>query len=396
MKTNDSESDEAPAAIGGTIRELRRRRAMRQGDLAQAAGMSAAQLCHIEKDRNTPSVRTLRRIAEALGVPLAELAAPVEPAPVGGVPDAMEKFSMKLLSRPPLRMESRRPFLLEQDRDDDLFARESSPEEEDDDYISSLEPVGETTLDGLPSAARKQVRSRILEYHGLERKAGVPVRPSLPLDYPAQIETEDADALARAVRRAGGIADAVLFDSVAFLEGKGLRVVAADLPEGTEAFALWDAPARNAWIVIRKASTDERQQFRVACTLADLLRFVSGGAEAPVRDNPWNRRFARTFAASFLMPESALQELCYRLGLDEESWTYDLLLREKQRYSVSAEAFAYRLEALGLLKPSLRQRFVRRLRDHFAKHGTEPNSSQRKVLRHSRFSDLKMLVESKA
>ena len=229
-------------------------------------------------------------------------------------------------------------------------------------------------------------------YRELERLAGVPTSPSLPLDYPAEIGTEDADALARAVRRAAGIADAVLFDSIELLENKGLRIVAADLPESVDAFALWDAAARNAWIPIRKGATDERQQFRAACVLADVLRFVAEGAREPVADTPWNRRFAREFAASFLMPEGAVREMCYRLGIDEESWTWELLLREKRRYAVSAEAFAYRLEDLGLLRPSLRQTFVRRARAWFDEHGSEPEPSHRQALRHSRFSDLKLLV----
>jgi hypothetical protein len=117
----------------------------------------------------------------------------------------------------------------------------------------------------------------------------VPTSPSLPLDYPAEIGTEDADALARAVRRAAGIADAVLFDSIELLENKGLHIVAADLPE-------------------------------------------------------------------------------------------------------SVEAFAWRLDALGLLKPALRQTFVRRARAWFDEHGSEPDPSHRQALRHSRFSDLKLLV----
>ena len=70
-----------------------------------------------------------------------------------------------------------------------------------------------------------------------------------------------------------------------------------------------------------------------------------------------------------------------------------MLSNEKNRYGVSAESFALRLEALELLRPALRQRFVRRIREWKAAHdGAEPNPSARKSLRHSRFSDLRMLV----
>ena len=383
--TNENDGENPQGAIGGTVRRLRERLGMRQGDLAKKTGMSAAQLCHIEKERNAPTVRTLRRIADALGVPLAELAA-------GGDGDEAGTGGHD-------RRETRR--LMVPDRTEDAAApsfRKCGPPPDDlepdeaRDFVASLRPIGTESLSKLPPSARAQVRRRILEYRELERLAGVPTSPSLPLDYPAEIGTEDADALARAVRRAAGIADAVLFDSIELLENKGLRIVAADLPESVDAFALWDAAARNAWIPIRKGATDERQQFRAACVLADVLRFVAEGAREPVADTPWNRRFAREFAASFLMPEGAVREMCYRLGIDEESWTWELLLREKRRYAVSAEAFAWRLDALGLLKPSLRQTFVRRARAWFDEHGSEPEPSHRQALRHSRFSDLKLLV----
>ena len=376
MKRTDETDEGRPDAIGGAIRALREARGMRQGDLAKRTGMSAAQVCRIEKDRHAPSVRTLRRIADALGVPLADLAAG-EASPANAAP---------------VRASAPRP-----PEESDFLSAEEAPvaygATRDDGFFESLRPVGAVSPADLPAAARSQVRRLVLEYRELERRANVPTTPSLPLDYPAEIGTEDADALARSVRRAAGIADAVLFDSVNLLENKGLRVVPADLPEAIDAFALWDGAARNVWLVLRRNATDERQQFRAACALADTLRFVAGGARRPVADTPWNKRFAKAFAASFLMPEGALRELCYRLGLRDDSWTWDLLLREKHRYGVSAETFALRLEELELLRPALRQRLVRRIREWKEAHGgAEPNPSARKVLRHSRFSDLKMLV----
>ena len=360
---NDTETERngagAPGAIGRAIRSWREKLGLRQGDLAKKAGMSAAQLCHVEKDRNAPSTRTLQRIADALGVPLAELA---------GGPSAAGTASRPAAPNP-----------------------ETTVDETD--FVSSLRPVGETSLADLPPAPRAQVRRRILEYRELERRAAVPVLPSLPLDYPSEIAAGDAEALAGAVRRAAGIADAVLFDSIALLENKGLRVVAADLPEAVDAFALWDGAARNVWLVLRKGATDERQQFRAMCAFADALRFVAGGARTPVGDAPADRAFAKAFAAAFLMPAAALRELCYRLAVRPDGWNWELLLREKKRYGVSAETFARRLEALELLRPSLRQEFARRARAWTAEHGGEPNPSHRKELRHSRFCDLKALLE---
>ena len=357
-RTADGTEDERPTAVGGAIRALRESLGLRQGDLAKRTGMSAAQLCHIEKDRNAPSVRTLQRIADALGVPLADLAAGPSAAGTASRP------------APP----------------------EPAAGDDDTDFVGSLRPCGAVSLADLPPAARAQVRRRILEYREVEKRAGVPTLPSLALDFPSEIAAEDAEALAAAVRRAAGVADAILFDSVQLLENKGLRVVAADLPEGVDAFALWEESARNVWLMVRKGATDERQQFRAMCALADALRFVAGGARKPVADTPANRSFAKAFAAAFLMPAAALRELCYRLAVRPDGWNWELLLREKKRYGVSAETFARRLEALELLRPSLRQEFARRARAWAAEHGGEPNPSHRKELRHSRFGDLKALL----
>lgn len=382
---NDSGREERPGAIGGAVRRLRERLGLRQGDLARKAGMSAAQLCHVEKDRNAPSTRTLQRIADALGVPFAELAGGASADGARNRPYPAKwndpESGVLMAAEPPTLYVS--------------ASRTDGPPETEDvaDFVGSLRPCGATSLADLPPAPRAQVRRRILEYREVERRAGVPVLPSLPLDYPSEIAAGDAEALAGAVRRAAGIADAVLFDSIALLENKGLRVVAADLPEAFDAFALWDGAARNVWLVLRKGATDERQQFRAMSALADALRFVAGGARTPVGDAPADRAFAKAFAAAFLMPAAALRELCYRLAVRPDGWNWELLLREKKRYGVSAETFARRLEALELLRPSLRQEFARRARAWTAEHGGEPNPSHRKELRHSRFGDLRALLE---
>ena len=66
------------------------------------------------------------------------------------------------------------------------------------------------------------------------------------------------------------------------------------MPEKVDAFALWDDSVRNAWIMIRKGATDERHQFRATCALADVLRFVAGGAREPVPEpNPSSRKALR-------------------------------------------------------------------------------------------------------
>ena len=61
------------------IRELRQERHLSQEQLARIADVTTKTIARAETDGSV-TVRTLRRIAEALGVPVAELFEPEEPA----------------------------------------------------------------------------------------------------------------------------------------------------------------------------------------------------------------------------------------------------------------------------------------------------------------------------
>lgn len=69
------------AAVNGErIRHLRRLRGWRLVDLAEKVDISAAYLSRIEQGQQEPSLEVLTKIADALGVPLAEI---LEGGPVG-------------------------------------------------------------------------------------------------------------------------------------------------------------------------------------------------------------------------------------------------------------------------------------------------------------------------
>ena len=59
--------------LGRTLRRLRRERAMSLQALADLADISVGMLSHIERGISTPSLRSLSRIRDALGVPLSSL-----------------------------------------------------------------------------------------------------------------------------------------------------------------------------------------------------------------------------------------------------------------------------------------------------------------------------------
>ncbi len=57
-------------SLGQRLRELRRGRRLTLMDVARKAGCSAGYLSEIERDRVSPTIASLKRVTEALGVPL--------------------------------------------------------------------------------------------------------------------------------------------------------------------------------------------------------------------------------------------------------------------------------------------------------------------------------------
>lgn len=417
----EERNDSASSPLSGElIRAWRKRLGLTQVRLAEKSGMSAAQLCHLERQRNAPSFRTLRRIAQALGISPAELVGDDSAQSVDTdetVQNESEPNDGGLMAREPstesvlFSVASRRHrHALHAVHAVHAFSRtfpksvgrQSAPRgntkgatsipPQAPSLFDSLRPATEKTREAMARTLKAKMRQKVDEYDRIEQAAGVPRTPGLPLFYPAQVKADDAEGLARAVRAAGGIAQSVLFDTISFFEGKGVHVIEMSLPESVDSLAMYLPGTGSPYIFLRKEATDERQQFRMAAEMANVMRCLANSG-TPVSDAPADRRFAREFAAAFLMPPEAMQEVAYRLGRTPDNWTYELLLRVKQRFGVSAEAFVYRLEALDLLRSDLRQAFVRNIRAFYDEHGyAEPNPSHRRLLRHSRFGDLRELV----
>lgn len=64
--------------LAGLIKELREQREITQEQLAFDAGITASALSRIERGINNPGWMTVKRLTEALGISLAQLAAEVE------------------------------------------------------------------------------------------------------------------------------------------------------------------------------------------------------------------------------------------------------------------------------------------------------------------------------
>jgi transcriptional regulator with XRE-family HTH domain len=70
------------SALGGRVRSLRRQRGLTLKELGRLAGLSHPFLSQVERGLARPSVSSVERIADALGVPVAHLWAPPRPRDV--------------------------------------------------------------------------------------------------------------------------------------------------------------------------------------------------------------------------------------------------------------------------------------------------------------------------
>ena len=77
--------------------------------------------------------------------------------------------------------------------------------------------------------------------------------------------------------------------------------------------------------------------------------------------------------------ESAVRNAVYRLNVKPEAWTYELLLRMKERFGVSAEAFAIRLKELALITRRKSDVFINQIKQHYeSTDHDEPMAKERR------------------
>jgi len=84
MEWLDSTMPNIYAALGRRVRDERKARHLTQQELAEAAGMDTAHLSRIEGGKTVPSINMTKKLADALGLPIAALFSDI---PAHKVPD---------------------------------------------------------------------------------------------------------------------------------------------------------------------------------------------------------------------------------------------------------------------------------------------------------------------
>ena len=368
----DKERGEA-ATIGAALRNLRNRRGLRQIELATLAEMNPGQISALEHGHRMPSLRTFRRICEALGT----------------TPDDLLRVANGTQATPPPDQSPETDSLLPGLRE--LF---ETPEEKLFAPLTRRGIIRTTRLDSyaapLPSEETiTLLERRIFDYLRIETLCGAFRKTSIPLTIPFRTSTDGAEALATAVRSFLGIGDSVILDYVSLLENRGIRVLFLELPRNTESFSFYDRNNNGAFFVVNGNSTPEKQLFRIALELAYLYLFIHNGEKPVFESAEANRRFAKYFAACFLLPRNTILFIANSLGTGRGDWTYPLVLRMKRHFGVSAEAFCYRLLELNQIHETAVTGILASIQSFYETHqNREPGETLPSLLTNSRLADL--------
>jgi len=209
------------------------------------------------------------------------------------------------------------------------------------------------------------------------------------------------EALSETVRRIMEIQHGIVFDYFELFENQGFRVVVFPMPKDLDSFSYYDPPNQNAFFFLNTRKNPERQLFSLAYELGRVFiltytiqqgtaLFASRDEKGPDGRKPFTARHgANRFAATFLMPQKSVYDTVNQLGIQKKHWSYELLLRIKHRFGVSAEAFLYRLNELDLIDPDLVEPLKKKIFDHYDKTTFgEPDFSRRLLTPNGRLWDL--------
>ncbi|MDY6903440.1 MAG: XRE family transcriptional regulator [Thermodesulfobacteriota bacterium] len=365
--------------IGQNIRQLRHQRGWTIARLAAEIGMSEVPLGRIERGENMPSTAVVHRVARIMGVSLDTLFA-----------------------------EDPQTFLACQVNAADA-------------------PFVPTHGHGqFPPSVLNATREIIQAVSALETICGAQKQAKIPLNIPFETSARGLAELAERVRNYMSIGTSIVFDYFELFESMGFRVIIMPLPKETPSITFFDMENQNAFFFIRRLMTPERKLFHLAYGLGRIL-LMTGPAAAKnqfpenvdpdddditadrelteasdAADNsdakPLTRhRAARKFAAFFLMPESSVLTTIRQLGIQPDQWTYELLLRLKHRFGVSAEAFLFRLRELSLIDSHLHTRFHEQIQAYYRDNNfAEPDATRRLLTPNGRVWDLVLTARQQA
>jgi Zn-dependent peptidase ImmA (M78 family)/transcriptional regulator with XRE-family HTH domain len=263
----------------------------------------------------------------------------------------------------------------------------------------------------IPKQLLADTHDIVTAFHTLEDICKVPKYATLPLSVPFTPDYPGMENLAVSIRKYFGIYDGVVFDYFELFENFGLRVIVFQFPRDSKdihSFSIYEPMYQNAFFFLNSKDNPEKQLFSLSFELGALLissqsclqktdLFETLVSESESEDSrPINNKHAaERFAATFLMPETAVRATVSQLGIANDGWSWDLLLRIKHRFGISAQTFLYRLDELDLITNKLKDRLSIRIKEFYeATVYKEPDSTRRCLTPNGRFFDLLLTAQN--
>lgn len=361
-KPASSPADENdPRLVGANIRDLRRRAHLSQGELARRLGMRQGPVSNLEQGKNFPSAQVLLRLAAILNTTTDRILRP------GRYTDDADTAA----ASPTADIQPALPV-----------ARSAAPH--------GLAPTSPAARLDAASPDTEAVEAAVRDTLALEDICSVPRQARVPLQLAFDTAAPGLARLAGQFRALFGIGDAVVFDLLELCENHGLRIVFMPL-KTVVSFSFYDAPNGNVFIFIRAGINPEKQLFALAYELGRILLYTRAVflGETPFGHEAKTNKAARHFAACFLMPETAVRTSVGQTGVRPDEWDFELLLRLKHRFGISAESFNYRLLELDLITPERQAELRAQIKAHYDAHAfAEPGKSRRILSPNGRLGDL--------
>lgn len=333
--------------IGKFVRLWRESRHMILKELAAVANMNVTQLWSVENDRNSPSVRTIGRLAAALQVSPAEL--------LGPPPDTDDELAASARGR-----NGEETALCDIVR---IMRRDEKEDPKEDFSPSELKRLSEFIHKAIAT----------------ENDIALGMATSLPLMTPFSLSESGAAQLAHILRSHLDVGSAIIYDVRTLFESHGIRILEdSKLSEAPAIATFYSTSRRNFTVVLSKklSKAPEHRDFLFMTEIGRIFLFAQHGFE-PYRDSARSRRFAHHFAATFLQPAAAVRTATFSLRVKPDDWTYELLLRLKKRFGVSAQAFNIRLKELGLISVAKYEEFDKQINNHYRKtNNSEPQPAK--------------------
>lgn len=343
--------------VGKNIRFFRRSRNWTLSHLASKIDIKTSPLGRIERGLNLPSAKVLYNLSKVFNVPMDTLFT-VNPchAPIEN-PDNNNTYFVSITPRP------------------------QTP----------------------PKTLLRACNDIMAAFHALEDICQVQKHAYLPLSIPFSPNYDGMENLSIRIRQYFGTGDAVVFDYFELFENLGLRIILFPFTRGAkkmDAVSFYEPGFHNAFFFLNSRHNPEKQLFSLANELGKIL--ISNQirlSNTPLftlhnedldNDRPINAaRAARRFAATLLMPETAVRATVSQLGVTMQGWSWELLLRIKHRFGVSSQTFLYRLHELSLISDQLKDKFDSQIKEFYKTTGfKEPDSTRRCLTPNGRFFDL--------